>query len=46
MRLTKDGISISLSNENHIEAYLSCGWVEEPAQKEAPKEEKKKKQEK
>lgn len=28
MILTKDGQKISLSNENHISAFLSSGWTE------------------
>ena len=31
MRLTKNGETITLSNENHISAFLSNGWVEAKA---------------
>ena len=34
MILTKDGQVVDLSNENHINAFLSSGWVE--AQTSAP----------
>ena len=28
MVLTKDGQTISLDNENHVEAFLASGWAE------------------
>lgn len=31
MTLTKDGATITLSNEDHISAFLSNGWTEAQA---------------
>ena len=37
MTLEKDGKSIVLDNENHVEAFLCAGWAEvKPSAKAAP----------
>ena len=40
MILVKDGQTISLDNENHINAFLGSGWAEAKASAPAPKVEK------
>lgn len=43
MIVAKDGITLNLENQSHIDAYLSSGWVEAkasaPAAQEEPKAE-------
>ena len=36
MVLTKNGQTISLDNENHVEAFLSSGWAEVKSSAPAP----------
>jgi hypothetical protein len=38
MVVAKDGIQMELSNESHIAAYLSSGWVEAKASARAAEE--------
>lgn len=38
MIVAKDGITMELSNESHIEAFLSSGWVEAKASARAAEE--------